>query len=226
MIRIDLGKDEASANKKYSPKEILKKLNVPPHVVEKLMTAINDVTGVVMVVVALGLSALLPLFLNRYKESVRADNQAQIKEIKQKTENVGAEIVRFSPLKTELESYEQQKRVVNDRLAIVRTLLEQRATSISVLDAVGQSLPPRAWVNSIDFILQPEPSVALVGGSFSNEEVSDFVEKLTDSIYFQDVSLDDVSTGKADNLDIKAFSITAKPKIKLVGSLAAAGHTP
>ena len=98
-----------------------------------------------------------------------------------------------------------------DRLGIVQKLLAIRKTPVSVLDAVGQSLPKTTWLENID-VKFDENSVKMTGLAFRNEQVSDLVDKLSESIYLEDVKLQTVRTKKLRDVEVKTFEITANPR--------------
>src|SRR5262249_11250282 len=147
MIRIDLSKDaeEKSASSAGLPKELhglATKLKIPPGVLEIL----SDARSLAVVGVGAAIAMLPHLFFSQYRSYVVTQNQKQMQKLKENIEAVNAEIVKYSPFEKELESYEQQKRLVNERLNGVRELLGTRNTPVSVLDAVGQSIPQKAWL--------------------------------------------------------------------------------
>lgn len=226
MIRIDLGKEDLQGTRrqgktKGKSNDFLKGLKLPPQLEKKLRKYTSDLGMLIATGVALGIAALFPLVVGQLKTQKIAAHDEVVKALKVKVDALNGEIAKSGPIKTELDSYEQQKKIVSDRLGIVRELLDQRATPINVLDTVGQSLPPRTWVGNIDFVVQGDaPNLVMTGTAYSNEEISDFVDKLSESIYLSDISLDDVGNRTEEKVDFKTFSITAKPKTKLLGSSA------
>ena len=83
-----------------------------------------------------------------------------------------------------------------------------------MLDALSQDLPSRTWMTNIDFSLAAAPATIKVAGqSYNNEDISDYVDKLTESIYFSEVKLEDVTAMKLESkIDVKGFHIVALPK--------------
>jgi Tfp pilus assembly protein PilN len=217
MIRIDLGKDELlKAGKADKP---IFDIKLPPAVQAQLERIGTDLNTIIIVGAALAIAALFPLFTSQYEGVVTAQHQAELKEIKAKIDTLKQQIAQMLPFQRELESYEQQKRVITERLTVVRQLIEQRNAPVNILDTVGQSLPTRTWLTAMDFVGNDGGTISLSGASYSNEEISDFVDKLTESVYFNEVTLDDVGTGKSeDKVEIRTFSIAAKAKIGLSGA--------
>ena len=172
--------------------------------------------------------AFLPhLFFSQYKAFIISQNQQRIKALQEQTDVVNQEIAKLQPFQKELESYEQQKKLVKERLGIVRELLTSRGTPVNVLDALGQSLPERTWISKLELELDPtKPKLKVNGVSYSNEEISDFVDKLSESVYFNEVVLDEVNPKQDGKIDVRAFSLHAKPKVKLMTFAKAAPSTP
>jgi Tfp pilus assembly protein PilN len=223
MIRIDLAKDELQR----SAKRASFRFKLPKAFdITKVTT---DVGGFLTIVVAIAIGCLFPLFFSQYKTYVETQHAEKVKSINRKIESLDQEIAKLTPFKRELESYEQQKKIVAERLQIVRDLLAARNAPVNVLDAVGQSLPHRVWISALEFNLSSQnPTVSISGTSYSNEEISDLVDKLTESIYVMDVSLDDVSPSRyEDKVEVKTFNIMAKPKLRVpAGTSKASPKTP
>ena len=83
---------------------------------------------------------------------------------------------------------------------------------MNVMDAVGQALPKRAWLETLELNVAEKPQVTLNGSTISNDDVSDFVDKLTESIHLSDVVLENMSAKQHENADARTFQITAVPK--------------
>ena len=217
MIRIDLGKDESAkttgggANVTRKVQDIAKTLKLPPEMVEML----GDVKSLAFIGIMVALALLPHLFFSQYRAYVNSQHVKEMERLKQETTAVTAEISKYSAFQSELESYESQKKLVNERLEGVRALLEVRNTPVNVLDAVGQSLPLRVWLDKIDFTVnQDGPNVEMTGKAYSNEEISDFMDKLGESIYLQDVKLTGVDTVTERNINLRSFELvtTGKPR--------------
>lgn len=211
MIRINLGKGafEEKGNKRLAG------LNLPPQVVARLQKLTSDIGVLVTIVVGVAIAFLFPLVGKQARQQMITEHEGRMREINDKITAATNEIGKFTHYKAELESYNNQKTLVTNRLGAVRQLLDSRGTPVNVLDTVGQSLPGRTWLGGVDLSLNGEGALSLAGTSYSNEEVSDLVEKLSESIYLSDVSLDEVGSRNEGQVELKTFIITAKPKLKL-----------
>lgn len=215
MIRIDLGKDGLDKKgrgkipfniqipEKY--RQYFEKIKVPG--------GTFDLRGTVLSLLLLALAFLPHLFVVQYEHYLTNQHLQAMKTLQEKEEELKQDIARFASFQKELESYEQQKKIVTERLAVVRRLLAQRNTPVNVLDAVGQSLPARTWLTDLEVNLGAKPQVTIKGKSYSNEEVSDFSDKLSESIHLSDVILGGVTTANnEDGIELKSFEINAMPK--------------
>lgn len=209
MIRIDLAKDELL---KKTKSNILDQI---PFLAggkgKKIKSKIEEYS---VLGIATALSFLPWLFTSQFESFMVSQNKKKISVLEKKIEIAKQEISRLKPFQDELMSYEKQKKIVSDRLDVVRKLLESRSTPVNILDAVGQSLPQKVWLSSVELSMSSaKPVLQMVGQSYSNEEISDYVDKLGESIFISDVMLGDISTQYTpDNFALKDFYISAKPK--------------
>lgn len=213
MIRVDLGKEELKASKQRPITG--GKISLPKNLTGGKNIAV-DIISAVLIVVS-GVVALLPQpFVTQYIENEEQKHEARVAELKTQISSMDREIASLKPYQSELDSYTAQKKVVNDRLNTVQRLLNSRGTPVTVLDTLGQNLPSRAWIRKLDFSLTGEKKgLVLSGLAYSNEEISDFMDALNESIYFSTVTLQDVTTVSvgASNIAVKKFDILAEPKI-------------
>jgi len=218
MIRIDLGKDDLKGGTSGGLDSLsgkfkggaLGKLRFSG--VSKL---VGNMSGLGIVMIFGSASALPHLFFTQYRDTVIKLESQKVDTARARIAALTAEIEKLTPYQKELESFEAQKRLVQDRLDIIRGLLTARSTPVNVLDGIGQALPQKVWISTIEFDNRKDSSVAtLAGSAITNEDVSDFVDKLSESIHLEEVSLDSVATTKAGNssTEWRSFNITAVPK--------------
>lgn len=208
MIRIDLGKDAEERLKSRKPEKKAFSSSVPSFKLEK-----SEFSGLVLLVGSVALALLPFLFVGQYKDRVVANLNNQMKELQENKVALEQEIEKYKSYKTELENFEKQSALINQRLVSVNELLQTRGGPVNVLDALGQSLPPGVWLTQIELNALPQPSLFFNGSAFTNEEVTDYSEKLGSSIYLEKIELKELTGSKNDKGDeIKMFSFTAVPK--------------
>lgn len=210
MIRIDLGRDDLDKGKEPKAETTFFGLKLPSG--PKKPNVSMDIGSVLLLTVAAAFAFLPYLFVDQYRSFVNGQHQAVMKKMQEEENALKDEIAKYNGFQAELKSYQDQKKMISDRLAAVRQLLQNRNTPVNVLDAVGQSIPARTWLSSIDLSVEGKPQLALQGSAYSNEDVSDFVEKLSESIYLSDVTLDEVTGASSGDVVTKGFGIHAVPK--------------
>jgi Tfp pilus assembly protein PilN len=208
MIRIDLGKNPEQRRASSKGKS-LKGLALLDYLkIEK-----TDVGGVLLLLGAIAFAFLPHLFVDQFKERAQQAHEATKAQLSEEQNGLRQDIAKYNSYKSELENFEKQSSLLAQRLAAVNELLSSRSGPVNTLDAVGQSLPVGAWLNQITLAAEPEPSLQFTGSAYSSEDVTDFAEKLSNSIYFQNVELKEVTGERAAGKeDIKNFSFSAVPK--------------
>lgn len=209
MIRIDLGKDGLQNLRNRSKNKILQRLPLPAKFKSRLVLDISffSLIGIAVVV------AILPQpFLKQFKIAVTKNHQSKMAESQAQLKAYEREIANLTPFKAELASYEAQKKAVADRLGIVQNLLAIRTTPVSVLDAIGQSLPKKAWLDEI-IVRFGSSDITLKGLAYTNEQISDYMDKLGESVYLGDVNLREVTTKRVKgDVDVRSFEVSARAK--------------
>jgi len=208
MIKIDLGKDAAEKLKTRKKESKGATADQKASIVTK-----SEITGLLILLGVIAFSFLPYLFVGQFKERAVQGFNVKKSELQETKSSLEQEIQKYQSYKSELENFEKQSALINQRLTSVNELLQTRGGPVNVLDALGQSLPPGVWLSQVELNALPEPTLVFSGSAFTNEEVTDFSEKLSASIYLEKIDLKDLIGSKNEKgEDIKTFSFSATPK--------------
>lgn len=213
MIRIDLGKEEVQKKSSTNPLvQLLEKVGLTNGKPQSGAKSI-DIKLVLILGIVAAVAYLPHLFVAQYRLYIETQHETQMRAYRERQEKLKQEVVKFQSYQRELESYEKQKRLIQERLTIVRKLLDARGAPTNVLDSIGQSLPARSWLHTVDFKTYPKPEVSLAGNAYANEDISDYVDRLSESIHLSDVSLENVTVTKLEkDVEVKTFEVKAVPR--------------
>jgi type IV pilus assembly protein PilN len=119
--------------------------------------------------------------------------------------------------RTEAEQYKKTIALINDmvqreaelnrRLALVKTLDQNRFRTVKILDEVSQTVPHYLWLTSLKNV-SPD-RVAIEGYAFSNLVVSDLMARLEESDMFDDVELTVARRRTVDGQHAVNFTVTS-----------------
>ncbi len=206
MIRIDLGRDSKKQGEKIRKVAARLKLQQP---FEDLLAKFDgDVGRLITFFISLAVAILPYLFVGEYERVVVHSYEKKIRGIEKEIAVVATEIQSLQPYKLELESYETQKAQVNQRLAVIRQLIDSRGTPVISMDAVTQSLPEGVWLETIGFDAHAgTEKITLAGKALSNEDISDFVDRLSQSSHLRNVRINVVESAVSAKTDVRSFTI-------------------
>jgi Tfp pilus assembly protein PilN len=113
--------------------------------------------------------------------SQRTTIQGDIAELQQ--ENRRLQVVR-----AELDKFERQKKLLDERIAVIERLKANQKGPVLLMNALIASIPedPRVWLNTL---VQKERTVTLQGDATDVLSISEFVAKLKGHPPFADVEL-------------------------------------
>jgi type IV pilus assembly protein PilN len=119
-----------------------------------------------------------------------------------------AEIKRLKQVIGQVEEFEKKKEALQKKLDIIRTLKARKTGPVHMLDEIASNIPEKCWLTSLSEL---NKKVTLTGVAINNEVIADFISKLEESGYFDDVYL--VSTQQQEEkggVKLKEFSVTAR----------------
>jgi Tfp pilus assembly protein PilN len=105
----------------------------------------------------------------------------------------------------EVENYERDKKIVSERIDIIKQLRTNQAMPVQLLDGISAGIPPRVWIVGMT---ENAGTIDLSGRSMTNGEIVDFVKGLRENPYFKEVSLAESRQEKEGDVLVYAFKLT------------------
>lgn len=206
MIRIDLGRDSKKQGERIRKVATQLKLQQP---YEELLAKFDgDVGRLVAFFLSIAVAILPYLFIGEYERVITRSYEKKIRAVEKEIAIVETEVTSLQPYKQELESYESQKNQVSQRLSVIRQLIDSRGTPVISMDAVTQAMPEGVWLESVNFDASDKmEKITVAGKALSNEDISDFVDRLAQSSYLKNVRINVVESALASSTEVRTFTL-------------------
>ena len=169
---------------------------LPIRQLKKRAKARNEIIGFGMVFCAvllvLGFIGLLQIGSIKNVEAAIADLEKE-----QKT---------YAAIAAEVDKLEQQKKDLQNKIAIIKKLRRESSLTVHVMDETAKLLDNnRMWLTSLS---QEGGSLDLKGVALDNQTVAQFMEALKASEYITDVKLNSSALSKVSNRAFQSFAIS------------------
>lgn len=132
---------------------------------------------------------------------------AKLSAVEQDVASARAEAEQYKKTIALINDMVQREAELNRRLALVRTLDENRFRTVKILDQVSNKVPHYLWLTSLKNISSDR--VAIEGYAFSNLVVSDLMTRLEESDMFDDVELTVARRRLVDGQNAVNFTVTS-----------------
>lgn len=114
----------------------------------------------------------------------------KIKDLRFQITQVEQDITRLSKIVKEVEKFKADKKVLEGKISVIDQLKTFRQVQVHYMDELNKALPSQVW---LEFYQQRGDVLVLRGKSLSTDDIADFMRKLEESAYFDDIRLDQTS---------------------------------
>jgi Tfp pilus assembly protein PilN len=169
------------------------------------------------VLLAIALVASVGILYGHYLLMDRENKQVLAHIQKQNSEKV-----RLEQLKVQVETFEKQKVVLQQRISVIEQLQRNRTGGQELLDAIANTVSrtDTLWLTSVD---RKGDSLTINGSAGSINAVANYVTQLKHSGYFQEVEIKESHQDESNkSVEIFLFSLTAQFGLPQPGSPASA----
>jgi type IV pilus assembly protein PilN len=180
----------------------------------------SEKKGVFLAVAILGLAiaAIVVQWLSMTRQLGQLDE-----EINQLT----AEKNRLAPIILEVQKYQAKLAELEEKEKLIERLKSEREGPVRILDALSSELPDFVWLTKLT---QAGPQVTIDGMAASYVSIADYIRKLEDNEWFQNVELIDAKVDQREEQEFTQFQLRTQiisPKAPApAAGAAAAGAAP
>src|SRR5450631_580863 len=132
---------------------------------------------------------------------------------------------RLEQLKLQVENFEKQKTILQQRISVIEQLQRNRTGGQELLDAIANTVSrtDTLWLNSVD---RKGDSLTINGSAGSINAVANYITQLKRSGYFQNVEIKESHQDESNKaVEIFIFSLTAQFGLPQSGGAAAPAST-
>lgn len=175
-------------------------------------SAINAVSGVVMpakdetsAFVNRGIIFVIPIIFalgTQKYQKIMSDDMLQ--NLQKEHAALQEKLKTFDPAVREVERFQEEKRKLNSQLEVIKQLSRERLKNVKSLDMLQQIIPAKAWLISLRVI---EKKVEMEGIALDDIIISEFMQAMSQTIYFSNVTLVSSEEAKLSEGLVKKFKI-------------------
>ncbi len=120
------------------------------------------------------------------------------------------ELVRLKKMIGEVSKFENEQKILKEKINIIDNLEKDRDVSVHLLDELTQIIPQRVWIDSFK---QTENTIDIEGVAVDNQTIADFMARMEASQYFKGVELIVTQQVEQKNLKLKKFVIRCQVEV-------------
>jgi type IV pilus assembly protein PilN len=173
------------------------RINLIPIKERKEIKGLNElILGILAIVAVFALLVAIDLIQTK-----------RIRDINNRIVSVKKRINQLEEVKKKVEEFKAKNKELEEKIKVINVLEENRTGPLFVMDALGEAIPNRAW---IDKFSEKNSTAKIEGVAWDELTVADFMKRLQSYPYFKDVELKVISTKEMQQLPLKTFVIESK----------------
>ena len=157
----------------------------------------SDKKGVFFAVAILGLAVAAIAFQWLAATTKLGDLEDQISQL-------NSEKSRLGPIIVEVEEYQAKLAELKEKARLIERLRTEREGPVRMLDALSTELPDFVWLEELS---QQGNTVTIDGMAASYVSIADYIRKLEDSDWFQNVELIDAQVDRRQEQEFTVFEL-------------------
>ena len=153
------------------------------------------------------LAGLIFLGLGASLAALTARVHVQVGNMTEENDRLGKEIERLKVIVGEVDKAEKLKTDLETKLKAIQDKKKTKTGPVHMLSEIADATPDRlrlTQLTELDGVLE------LTGTALSNDVISQFLQNLEQSQYFENVYLKQITQVDAEDIKLKDFSLTAK----------------
>ena len=132
-------------------------------------------------------------------------------QLTQEISSLNAEKQRYNKILAQIKKFEEDKKLIENKIAVINELKKSSALTVHILDEVANLTPTkRLWLKSVN---QSGTNLKLDGMALDNQTIAAYMDKLKTSPYIQDVTLLNTALSSFAGRDLKSFQLTCSVTI-------------
>lgn len=159
--------------------------------------------GGIWVFAGLGAAAALLLVLG-FAYSLQSHTMSELRD---ETANLEALAAKYKPLIERVNALTRERRELEAKIAVIAQLDEERDFRVRLLEDLNRNMPQYAWLTK--FTESGGSTAEIMGKTFSNLVVSDFMTGLERSKLYDVVDLSVAKRGEVGEREVVEFKLTA-----------------
>ncbi len=155
----------------------------------------------------LTLAAILFVVLGGVLAAMTARVHVQVGSMRDENDRLGKEIERLKVIVGEVDKAEKLKGDLETKLKAIQDKKKQKTGPVHMLSEIADATPDRLRLVQLE---ENEGVLELTGTALSNDVISQFLQNLEQSPYFENVYLNQITQIDSGDIKLKDFSLNAK----------------
>ena len=176
----------------------------------------SETKGILVAIVILGLAAAA--IVVQWLSATRTINQ-----LDEQVNQLTVEKNRLAPIIVEVQKYQARLAELEEKEKLIERLKSERQGPVRMLDALSSELPDFVWLTKLQ---QKGNDITIDGMAASYVSIADYIRKLEDSDWFQNVELVDAKVDQKQEQEFTQFQLRTQlvaPKAPEAGAPTASG---
>jgi Tfp pilus assembly protein PilN len=154
------------------------------------------------------MALVFPILIIGYDQYAKSEKSSQLAVLQNEKTNLTTKLKSFGPKAESVKKFQQEKEKLEKRIDIIKSISKERLKVVKAMDSLHRNVPQQAWLTELT--VKENYSVKILGFALDDFVVSNMIQNLDESIFFESVKLVSSQESSVTDGKLRKFEISGQ----------------
>lgn len=154
------------------------------------------------------MALIFPVLIIGYDQYVKSEKKSVLTKLQTEKNTLNAKLQSFGPKAESVKKFQQEKEKLEKRIDVIKSISKERLKVVKAMDSLHRNVPQQAWLTELT--VRENYAVKILGFALDDFIVSNLIQNLDESIFFENVKLVSSQESSAAEGKLRKFEVSGQ----------------